>query len=314
MSSALRYTPLRERARGRWPNILTAIGIDRDYLTRKNGPCPFCGGKDRWRFTDHNQDGCFICSQCTPQGGSGADLVMKFTGLPFKEAAQRIERVIGECRVEPRRRERDEAKTRAGLNSLWGYASSVHRGDPTDLWLRSRSVSLDLYPPTLRTGRSVRHYDDRGAITCHPAMLAIVMAPDSKPSTIHRTYLTADGKKAPVDKHRKLYSSAVKGSAIRLTAPAKTLGISEGIETALAAARLFEVPTWAAICADMLAQFEPPTTVKRLIVFGDHDAHGKGQRAAFALASRLVGRIQVEVKIPEKPDTDWNNALIDSGG
>ena len=39
--------PLRERCRGRWHGILPAIGIDRSYLTGKNGPCPLCPGGKR---------------------------------------------------------------------------------------------------------------------------------------------------------------------------------------------------------------------------------------------------------------------------
>jgi hypothetical protein len=148
-----------------------------------------------------------------------------------------------------------------------------------------------------------------GAFTCHPAMLAMVTAPDGKPSTIHRTYLAHDARQAPVEKVRKLYSSAAKGSAIRLTPPAEVMGIAEGLETALAAARIFHILTWSALCADMLEQFEPPAAVKKLLILGDNDADGKGQRAAFALASRLAGRVQVTVQIPEKSDTDWNDVL-----
>src|SRR5262245_40875967 len=109
-------TPLKDRARGRWHGILLALGMPSKYLTGKKGPCPFCGGKDRWRFTDFNGDGLWICNQC--DRGDGIDLVMKFLGLPFKEAAERIEAVMGEAKVQlpPKR---DEAKARADLNRLW---------------------------------------------------------------------------------------------------------------------------------------------------------------------------------------------------
>jgi len=45
------------------------------------------------------------------------------------------------------------------------------------------------------------------------------------------------------------------------------------------------------------------------VIFADNDANGAGQRAAYALAARLSGRFEVDVKIPEKPDTDWNDVL-----
>jgi putative DNA primase/helicase len=87
--------PLQERARGRWTSILPALGIDSKFLKRKNGPCPMCGGKDRWRFTDINGKGTWWCNYCS--GGNGMALAMKFTGKPFKEVAQQIERIIGDA-------------------------------------------------------------------------------------------------------------------------------------------------------------------------------------------------------------------------
>ena len=39
-----------EIATGRWPNILAHFGVAEKFLTGKHGPCPICGGKDRFRF------------------------------------------------------------------------------------------------------------------------------------------------------------------------------------------------------------------------------------------------------------------------
>ena len=72
-------------ARGRWPAVLVALGVDARYTdTRKHQPCPHCGGKDRFRFTDHQQNGGFICNHCMPEGGSGFDLLMLVSGYDFK--------------------------------------------------------------------------------------------------------------------------------------------------------------------------------------------------------------------------------------
>ena len=50
-------------ARGRWPSILQALGVDPKFLRNEHGPCPHCGGKDRFRFDDR-LNGSFFCSHC----------------------------------------------------------------------------------------------------------------------------------------------------------------------------------------------------------------------------------------------------------
>lgn len=301
-------TPLRERARGRWNTILPALGIDRRYLTGKNGPCPLCpeGGRDRWRFDNKAGSGSWICSHCG--AGHGITLALKFTGAPFKEIAQRIERIIGDAPIEQARNERSDADKRAALNRLWQSSRPVCSGDPVDLWITSRCIRLDAFPNTLRTAPRVRFSGP--PVSWHPAMLAMVTDPAGRPATIHKTYLTTEGHKAEVDRVRMFCAGTVPaGGAVRLSLPAAVLGIAEGIETAFAATHLFGIPTWAALNAGGLEKFEPPAETKRLVIFGDHDINGAGQRAAFGLAARLAQRLLVEPRIPGKPGTDWNDAL-----
>ncbi len=140
-------------------------------------------------------------------------------------------------------------------------------------------------------------------------MIAMVTGPDGKPSILHRTYLTEDGRKAPVVEPRRLMPGTIaKGAAIRLAPAGEVLGIAEGIETALSASALFGVPCWAAVSAGMLAAWQPPSEAKRIIIFGDNDPNYAGQAAAYALAKRLGmdGRV-VKVQIPAEVGTDWNN-------
>ena len=84
------------------------------------------------------------------------------------------------------------------------------------------------------------------------------------------------------------------------------MGIAEGIETALSAAKLFDVPTWSVMSDYGMATFEPPPGLERLIIFADHD--GAGQRAAFSLAERLP--IPTAIKTPERPGDDWNDVAV----
>jgi putative DNA primase/helicase len=303
-------TPLQERARGRWHGILPAIGISENFLKRKNGPCPMCGGKDRWRFTDIDGKGTWYCNNC--HGGNGIALVMKFTGLPFKEAALRIERVIGEAPASPPAPERSEQQKRDVLNALWRSSRPVCPDDPVDRWLHGRGVGMPTYPMCLRFGPRIRYGGP--PTSYHPAMLARVTDASGKPATIHKTYITTDGRKAPVGKPRMFCAANVPpGGAVRLAMPGSVLGIAEGIETALAAMKMFTTPTWAALNAGGMERFEPPAETERLVIFADSDRNGVGQRAAYALAARLAGKMQITVRIPEQPDTDWNDALLEHG-
>lgn len=301
--------PLWERCNGRWRSILPALGIDPRFLTGKNCPCPICGGKDRFRFDNKRGDGTWICTHC--RAGQGAKLAMLFLGITdYKTIAERIEAVIGEAPRERARPDLSEEVKRAALTRLWRSSGMVRTGDPVDLWMRRRGILLSAFPACLRTHHGLRHSGP--PVTVHPGMLAKVSDPAGKSVMIHRTFLTADGRKAPVDKPRMFCAGTVpRGSAVRLSPPASTMGIAEGIETAFAASRLFSMPVWAALCDRGVETFEPPPGTERLVVFGDHDANGAGQRAAYALAARLSTKLKVDVSIPNQADTDWNDVLLE---
>jgi putative DNA primase/helicase len=88
-----------------------------------------------------------------------------------------------------------------------------------------------------------------------------------------------------------------------------TLGIAEGIETALAASQLFHLPVWACLNAGLLQKWEPPKTVKRVVIFADNDPSYAGQAAAYGLAYKLQSAFDVEVRTPDNPGDDWNDIL-----
>ena len=79
-------------ATGHWPDLLTAMGIDTPRRG-KHGPCPACGGKDRFRLDDKGGRGTWICNKCG--AGDGLTLVGKVTGKPIKEAAVLMAPLVG---------------------------------------------------------------------------------------------------------------------------------------------------------------------------------------------------------------------------
>src|SRR5262245_52152034 len=82
-----------ERARGRWREILPRLGIETRFLTNKHGPCPLCGGKDRYRFDDRDGEGTYFCGQCG--AGTGLILLRKLHGWDHATACAEVDKIIG---------------------------------------------------------------------------------------------------------------------------------------------------------------------------------------------------------------------------
>ena len=91
----LDISAITEAATGQWESILPALGIAVPKRGR-HGPCPVCGGTDRFHFDDKKGDGGWYCRQCDGKNyGDGLDLVVKVTGKSNKEAAQEVAQVLG---------------------------------------------------------------------------------------------------------------------------------------------------------------------------------------------------------------------------
>ena len=295
-----------DAARGKWRGILQELGVDQDFLTGKHRPCPMCGGKDRFRWDNQNGNGGYICSQCG--AGSGFSLLMGAHGWDFATAARRVDEVVGNIEAEPIRKEMDPRARAAMLNRLWIAAQPVGSGDPAYAYLSGRVRLPKSMPNCLRFMPECPSPD--GAK--RPALLALVQSAHGEAANIHRTFLGPNGK-AEMDSPRAMMPGHIpEGSAVRLfPVHGERLGIAEGIETAFAAAAKFSLPVWSAINATMLAKWQPPESVREVLIFGDCDRKFGGQAAAFALAYKLAGRhgLTAQVHIPAELGTDWADQL-----
>jgi putative DNA primase/helicase len=299
---------VREAATGRWPGILTALGVDAAHLTGKHTACPVCGGKDRFRFDDKDGRGTFFCSHCG--AGDGFTLLQNLKGWQFRDAAREVEQIVGTVPAgKPVPVFDDEAKIKA-LNRVWSESAPLHEGDEAMRYLAERGLHVELPMPALRLHPGLAYRDGGETLGRFPALVALVTGSDGKGVTLHRTYLK-DGRKASVPSAKKLMpGKPIKGAAIRLHTAGEVLGVAEGIETALAARQLFNIPAWSCISAAGIESFIPPKEVRKVMIFGDNDASGTGQAAAWALAKRLIAtNINVEVRIPEQAETDWADLL-----
>jgi len=82
-----------DRARGRWREILPRLGVETRYLTNRQGPCPLCGGKTRFRFDDKEGRGTWYCNH--DGAGNGLQLVQRVNGWDFRTAVGEIDKIVG---------------------------------------------------------------------------------------------------------------------------------------------------------------------------------------------------------------------------
>ncbi len=83
-----------KNAQGKWPYILSTLGIDVPDNPNKHAPCPVCKGTDRFRFDDKEGKGTWFCNQCTPQSGDGLNLVCNVLGIPLAAAAKQVNKLL----------------------------------------------------------------------------------------------------------------------------------------------------------------------------------------------------------------------------
>lgn len=86
---------VKESARGSWEDIFSRFNI---VIPKKDhhGPCPFCGGEDRFRFDDKFENGDWICNVCSEsKNRDGFDLIGKVTGMAFSQVIEEVASIVG---------------------------------------------------------------------------------------------------------------------------------------------------------------------------------------------------------------------------
>jgi hypothetical protein len=80
--------------------------------------------------------------------------------------------------------------------------------------------------------------------------------------------------KADVRAAKKTLGPMLDGAVRLARITGKTLGIAEGIETALSAHKLYSLPIWAALGAARMGRIAIPEHVDRILLFGDNGEAG----------------------------------------
>jgi putative DNA primase/helicase len=182
---------------------------------------------------------------------------------------------------------------------LWNKAGRAE-GTPASLYLARRGLAAL---------SAVLRYLPASACpdipaTADGALVAALSDDAGSVRAVQLTYVTEDGQKANAVPVRQTFGS-MRGTAVQLRPCQDTLGIAEGVETALSAGLLHQVPVWA-VCGRRLGDAPVPATVHRVIFFADHDSPGLSA-AEDARLKMMAQGLDVSICVPPIAGQDWND-------
>jgi putative DNA primase/helicase len=299
-------------AKGRWPEILDYFGLP--PVTGKNhfkGECPLCGARGKFRIDDQDGSGSWIC---VCGSGDGMALLVQTQGMPFGKLCDEVDKVLGnDYRHENIPVNSSAAKQRQRVVSKYTKLVGL-RGTSAADYLRQRGITK-LPGDYVRFCDRVRHNgrvfqalyalasDDKGEI-CYRHMTLLDGA---------RKANIGDGVKRLKSLQEESYLDHARSVAIRMFPTSSTLGIAEGIETALSCYQIYGINTWAVINSGFMKKFRAPAGVKKLVVFADMDpTSATGHAAAFECAhANLIAKNDLEQVLVRWCDRgDFNDLLM----
>jgi len=298
-----------ELVKDRWQGVLLALGVDGKFLTGKHIDCPICkSGKDKFRFDNKEGRGTFYCNDCG--AGDGWKLLRLIHGWDFRTAANKVDGVIGRVRktnfnlavgAEKRQQRLDRIATRIRpVNSSVKVLQYLSRRGFSHKTIKALSDDVGFV-------QNLEYWENGRVVGRYEALVSAVRY-KGKVITYHLTYLE-NGFKANVEAPRKYLPPirSLAGSAVQaMPLSSGVVGIAEGIESALAAYEIFNIPTWAATNANNLDSFDIPSRTEKLIIFSDNDKNFVGQKSAYSLAWKCAKKgLKVDVMVPPEKNTDW---------
>lgn len=332
------FAELRAEASGKWPYILADLApelAEAQASAPHHVVCPCHGGKtgDGFRlFRDYPDSGGGICNTCGAFP-SGFAMLAWIRDYDIKDAVKDVARWLeGESGVPVTERRKpvevtppvvdfDGAYKR--IREVWKTSKDL-QGSAAEKYLAARGIWKENMPKSLRShdGLTYIHGKEKKNYGKFPCLLAPIKDKDGRIMSIHRIFLTPQGAKAPVPDAKKMMSRCgeLRGAAIKLFPAGDTLGVAEGIETALAAHAISRMPVWSCVSAVLLEQVEIPASVKHVVIWADLDVSGRGKAAAEKLSKRLIEEGKtVEIQYPPGPipegakGIDWLDVLMNQG-
>lgn len=356
---------LKTACEGRWKEIFSALisnPVFHEAMNangKKHGPCPVNGGKTKFRlFPDWELKGGGISNDEEPKSlANGINMIMWVNNQDFVTVCKNIEDFLGgtyreeemtpqqKAALAKRAKEIEEKKkaeqaeedrrNRDRLNKVW--QGTLDNDSPEALPLRKYLVNrgLDAFglPETMRFHPALPYSDsEENFLGTFPGIVSLVTDVEGKPVTLHRTFLSEDGRKAPVEEAKKLMGyvkleNDMRGTGIKMGKIGRILHVAEGLETILSVmVSINETSAISAINSNNLASLVVPDQVEIVVIWADHDrvnpktGYAAGLHAAEALLNVLRGiGVKAFIVLPKRDipenakSVDWNDILLSEG-
>ncbi|MFQ1989016.1 DUF927 domain-containing protein [Aeromonas veronii] len=300
-------------AAGHWPDVLAGLGIETP-CRGKHGPCPACGGKDRFRLDDKGGRGTFICGQCG--AGDGLDLVCRVTSKNPKEAAELVAPLVGlsaggldpvererihqqqQARAEQERKQEEQQRQKAARRAA-AIISDCEQGNTPYVERKGFGSHLNAVNRTL-----IREGGEN-----YPAGSLVIPLTNEAGELVNVQLIGHDGSK-------RYLAGGQKAGAFHRIDGGELVAVVEGYATGLSVHLAIGATVYCAMDAGNLlavaqiARRQHPKA--RLLLCGDNDEGTKGNpgKAKAEHAAAAVGGL---VALPPEFSGDWNDYHQASG-
>jgi len=320
---SMRFDDVRRLTQGSWPAILQGLGVGAEYLRDKHGPCPSCGGKDRFRFDDKDGRGTYTCNGCG--SGDGFALLELVHGWDSKECLHQVASYLGlreagpvhspaafdlqkQAKVEQQRREteRQSQAEKAAVKALalWQSASAPPFEHE---YLQAKGIS----PLGIRLL----------AGNDGPTLLVPLYDADGKLWSVQRIYKGTNEDGAPEWLKRHLKGGHKAGCFLLLGEPAGRVLVCEGYATGVS---LYQCTGFAIAVAFDAAGLQRVSAILQLrfpgceiVIAADNDAFKEGNPGLTA-ALKAAKKNGLRIVFPTFDDhqgrlKDWNDLHQQAG-
>ncbi|MDF1719250.1 MAG: toprim domain-containing protein [Minwuia sp.] len=243
------------------------------------------------------------CDSATSEHGDLLDLIAANRNLDFRTACDEARAFL---RLPMQRPAPAPPGTSEAARRLYAASGSI-RGTLAEAYLRQRGIALPADASALRFHPRCYYRAPEGR-QIWPALIAAVTDGKGNVTGVHRTWLSPDGGKAPVDQPRRALGHLT-GNGVRFGAVTDTMIAAEGLETALALKMVMPaMRVIAALSAAHLAALIWPPKLRRLYVARDNDQAGR-----FALEKLRSRATEIDIRPLVPRAEDFNADLLTLG-